>query len=479
MNNTLLVETLKLLSPIEMKEFARFVQSEFHNAGKSRDEILRLFYCVEKAYPSFEQSKTQKEVIYPVVFPNMPEFAGKLEKLIGELYKLLKDYLLWKNYQSKEEQFVKALDWVKVLRKLKDNLNYETALSRLEKEVLGKAQQAPAHYFQRFQLEMERQEWMSKMNKGRDDLNINKTLTSLYTFYEIYRLELLNLLLLQQKITQFEIPPLVQNYINIGLNSGLEDSNIVIVRISSKIYNLLQQETPQLADFESLMDELSQNEHIFAPETLQSYFAYLRNFCTILINAGHLDLQIVQFRLYKDNLTRGYLYFEGQLHTSTLANITRVAIVTGHVSWALECIESHKDKMFGDVETADYYMINKSLCLFEQKNYEAALGLLPPTSPNIIYHLIARRLELMCYYELKSELLYNKMEAFKVYIWRASEKLLSDALQDANKTFINLLLQLASIPKGDQKKLDRLEKRIQEKKQVAELRWLIAKIREH
>jgi hypothetical protein len=123
-------------------------------------------------------------------------------------------------------------------------------------------------------------------------------------------------------------------------------------------------------------------------------------------------------------------------------------------------------------------LVNKANCLFEKKEYEQVLDFLPGSSSNIIYHLIARRLELMCYYEMKSELLFSKIEAFKVYIWRASEKFLSNDLRDANKNFINLLIQMVSIPTNDQSKRERLEKRILEKKRVAETRWLLAKVRD-
>ncbi len=477
MKNTLLVETLKLLAAEDLDEFMLFLKSEFNNRSKLRVEILRLFGYLQPLYPHFDTTMTHKEVLYRIAFPNTPVYAGKIEKLIGELYKLLKDFLLWKYYQSQEGEFNRTLDWVKVMRTLKDSVNYEASLTQVEKTFFEKKAQSPTLYFQKFLLEYERYEWMSQINRGRDDLNINKALTSLYTFYEIYKLEFLNQLYLQQKITQFDVSEIIVNYIDTDVESGIDKNTIVIAGISGKICKLLKKEQPTQADFEYLMDDLRKQEQLIDPATLKSYFAHLRNICTILMNGGHNELQTVQFHLYKDNLSRGYLYFEGKLHITSLINITRVAIVSGEVDWALDCVESHKDKLFGDVDTHEYYLVNKANCLFEKKEFELALDYLPNSSANIVYHLIARRLELMCYYEINSELLFSKMEAFKVYIWRVSEKLLSDIVRDSNKNFINLLIQLVSIPKNDLKKRERLEKRILEKKLVAETRWLLEKAR--
>ncbi len=79
------------------------------------------------------------------------------------------------------------------------------------------------------------------------------------------------------------------------------------------------------------------------------------------------------------------------------------------------------------------------------------------------------------YYELKSDLLSFKLEAFKVFLSRTSPKLLSDAQRQNHIDFANLLSQIANSLPGDSKRSDLLLKRIQEKKQAAEWRWLLEK----
>ena len=84
----------------------------------------------------------------------------------------------------------------------------------------------------------------------------------------------------------------------------------------------------------------------------------------------------------------------------------------------------------------------------------------------------------MCDYELGSDLLNYNVDAFKIYIWHASSKFLSQAVQESNKAFVNLLFQLMSTTKGDKSRLDLLNKRLESKEEVVELTWLRAKIKE-
>lgn len=478
MRNTFLIETLKWLKPDEILELELFIDAKFHNGSNLRMDVIRLFDYLKDAYPDFDEVVITKKRVYENVFPGLPEIASKLEKVTSELYRLVKEYLLWKNYQKPSNQFNKSLDWVKVLKALSVNDKIEPAVQRIEKDFFLEKPMSAFLFFQRFQLEYEKHEWMNLMNKSRNDINLNNTINSLCAFFEIFRLELLNLLLLQQKVTYFKIPDLIQKNIETKLIFVPNDDNIIL-HFSRKIHELLQQKEPEYEAFEELLDELKNKESMIVPQTLKTYYAYLRNICTLMLNIGHKEMRLVLIihRLQKDNLERGYLYYEGKLHTTTLGSITKIAVMAGNVDWALEVIETHKERMFGDIETDDYYSINKAICLFEKGAFEQALELIPPVSSNIVYHLIARRLEIMCYYELNSELLLYKIEAFKVYIWRASEKPLSESLSSTNKSFINLLLQLVAIPKGDKAKFARLEKRIIEKGEVAESRWLLSKVR--
>ena len=89
--------------------------------------------------------------------------------------------------------------------------------------------------------------------------------------------------------------------------------------------------------------------------------------------------------------------------------------------------------------------------------------------------LHGKRLELKALFELRSELLPYKLDAFKMFLSRTSQKLLSENQRKIHSDFANLLHQLVYSNPGDPKRSELLIKRIQEKKQSAEWRWLIEK----
>jgi len=79
---------------------------------------------------------------------------------------------------------------------------------------------------------------------------------------------------------------------------------------------------------------------------------------------------------------------------------------------------------------------------------------------------------------LRSELLTYKLDAFKMFLSRTSQKLLSENQRQINSDFANLLHQLIHSLQGDPKRSELLVKRVLEKKQSAEWPWLLEKAKE-
>ncbi len=430
---------------------------------------------MKSCHPEFSPEMLQKDKIYDVVFPQQPKVASKLEKLYSKLYTVIKSYILWKRFQQREYDFHRSLDWAKFLNSVGHVDKFERAMEKTEREFLLGIPMSEKILLHRFQFESLRQEWMSLMNKGKEDINLNQVVQSLGVFFEAHRIEYLNQIMLQKNLAQFGLSEDTVSILHSQLNLDIYYDNLLI-RIPKIINEIFQSPIPPEPLVHQLYSELSVNESNIELEKLKNYYAYLRNFCSILINNGHNHLNGMLFDLLKRNLMQGYLYKDGGLHTTILLNITRAAIVAGEVEWAMSCIEQHKHQMIGDIDTNEYYNINIALCLFEKKEFEQVLTLLAPASLNIQYLLISRRLEIMCYYETNSELLPYKLEAFKVFIWRASEKYLSSGLKEGNKAFVNTLLQMLSMGIADKGKKMRIAEKLLEKPRVSEMMWLLEKL---
>ncbi len=475
MHNTFLVETLALLRPEEMRELELFVQSEFHNNSNTRLEIIRLNGFMAAQHPDFKPEHLLHETVYEQVFPDGPIIANKLEKLFSELLKIVKGFMVWKEIHEEHYAFDQSLVWATVLRKRGAIEKFDTHLQKIEKSFIHGMPEASEHMLQKFQVETMRLNWLNHYNKAKDDININNTLFALVSYFEQVRIDLFNQLLLQQKLAHFDIDPDVQSILDLEHIIPFSRENRLLF-LSKQVNQLLRTQIPNEQKIEELMLFLQNNEANIEKEALKRYFAYLRNFCTLLINEGTEHLTSYLFNLLKDNLKRGYLYYNDRLHVSTLMSLTKTAIATGHVNWAIKCIDDHEHSLFGDQDTKPYVQLNRALCYFEQAQYDTALDLLPAHFPNAVYHLMARRFEILCYYETKSPLLQHKMEAFKIFVWRASGKYLSEQLKEANKAFISSMMQLYALLPYDHKKKAQLAQKIREQKNVAESKWLLGKL---
>jgi hypothetical protein len=289
---------------------------------------------------------------------------------------------------------------------------------------------------------------------------------------------MLNRFLLQQRATSLETPEVIKLALDATPAPRFYVDQNPVLLITEKIHELLRQNQPGISGFQELMELLDHHAFTLAPALLHQFYSYLRNLCAFLIDAGNTELNIVLHQLHRDNLSRGYFYHDGKITPNAVLNVTMLAIRAQNVEWAREFVESHKDKIIDENETRDFYHMNVALCLFAEKKYDKTLDLIPFGSTYSAYHLMARRLELKTYYELQSELLPSKIDAFKMYISRAGNKTLSANLSELFTNFGNFVLQLSQSMPGDKKRSEQLMQRIQAKKLVAERGWLLEKARE-
>jgi hypothetical protein len=248
-----------------------------------------------------------------------------------------------------------------------------------------------------------------------------------------------------------------------------------LLLVTRKVHSLLKKDSSSVSEFQELVDLLKIHEESLYPETLAQFYAYLRNLCTLLINAGKSDFDVFLHNLQKDNLARGYFYNDGKISPNAYLGIVQLALRAGNINWAYDFIETHKDMLPGENETRDFYRMNLAMCLFAEKKHAESLEMIPFGSSYSFYHLMARLLELKIYYETQSDVLSSKIDAFKMFISRVGRKQLSADFSELLTNFGNFVSQLSQSIPGDKKRSEQLEKRIREKKLVGERSWLLEK----
>ena len=247
--------------------------------------------------------------------------------------------------------------------------------------------------------------------------------------------------------------------------------------VNFEIFKLLKKKYPEPSDVQFLFDLLLLHENDLDFKLLRDFYAYLRNFCVLTVWADYeqVEMEIVLHELHKDNLKRGIMHYEGKLNRSKYCIVSHTAMKVNDFSWAYEFIEKYKNEIRDENETKDLYRLNLANYLFRIGRFSDCLDNIPPTSPFVDYLLHGKRLELKALYELQSELLPYKLDAFKMFLSRTSQKLLSKGQRQIHLDFANLLHQLVYSLPGDPKRSQLLIKRVQEKKQSAEWRWLLEK----
>ncbi|MBC7776207.1 MAG: hypothetical protein H7246_12295 [Phycisphaerae bacterium] len=474
MYNTHLVQLVKSLTPEELKELALFVDSSFFNRSKFRGNMSRLLsLMVEIASGEWE---FDKKAVFGRLFPGEKETGGRLEKNMSELSKLIRAFMLTNHYWRPENEFYQNLDWAGLLRGRSLNTRYQHTIGQLRESLGSGAFETTGYCLKQVLFEKEVLLWESYYNQAKGGLNLPALFHRLEVFYHLNRLEWINKLLLQQKVAQVTISNAADFlFLEISIPVSLLQESASL-QINFQIYQLLKQDVPDVQGFNALADLIKQHEERIESDELQEFYAFLRNLCTLLFNYGHFELLPLLFQLQKDNLEKGYFYHDGKIPHAAFGSIVSVAIKIEAYAWALQFMEMHKDRIIGGEENNDLYRLSMANYFFAQKEFEKTLDWIPAAPQNTMFLYRARRLKLKAYYETHSDLLFYELDAFKMLISRASQKLISPQFRELHANFVNYLYQIAKSIPGDKARLRTLAQRISAKTAIAEKDWLLEKL---
>lgn len=456
-----------------------FLQSPFFNRGKFRDAIPVLYRILLENAVNTDTHKPDKHAIYARLYPNAPWVEGKLDKVLVDLKKLLQLFLQIQGYLKEGNDFQRQLDLIKILRARGLSARSEGLLSKLNHDHGQNRQRNSTFAMQSFLLEEEQYFQATLNNQIKGDLNIPRVLFNLEIFFHSKRLDLLNHFLMQQKLTGIESPePVIR-----ALEQGLAPEQYLAVSpsllIANKIFDLLNLKLITPDHYNEILSLLRQHEPSIEPETLREFYTYLRNFCSILVlNDPDSEFTETLHLLHRDNLEREYLFGdeERRLPRGTFLNIVIIALKVKQLEWLEQFLDAYKRRIIGDNDTLDLYRLGMATYLFALNKFDEALDHIPAFSPYVDYHLMARRLELKIYFETESDLLTYKLNAFKMYISRASKKFLSDAMRRWYLNFANFLNQIIYSQPGNKKRVARLRQRIKQEKWMPDRDWLLEKV---
>lgn len=165
MENAYLLEVIRSLTDQEREELPGFVQSPYFNRSKQSAQIPALLQIILGAAPDFSESLPDKRGLYDLVFPRQEFIEGKLDKVMAELNKLVRTFLLIRHYLGEQNEFQQAFDLAGILRQRGLTARYKQTISKLAKYQENKVSRSAGHYYQQFQLEFEMHDWQSIFNQ--------------------------------------------------------------------------------------------------------------------------------------------------------------------------------------------------------------------------------------------------------------------------------------------------------------------------
>lgn len=472
MTNTHLVETFKALQPQGLQKVSLFLASPYFNRGANAEALQRLYQFVLRAAPEFEETSLLKEDAYAFVFTGQGFVQGKLEKLMVELNKLLREFVLVGRYLSPGREDKRQIEWATWLREngmlerggqIVQKLKNSSALDKIE---------SLAAYHTRLMIAEEVHEWKLLHNRVKGDLGIPEVILQLDLYYHNLRTELENRYFLQQKGAQLDDIEIF----GVGREYYLNKS--ALLQIATSIQAILKDSRPSVDAFYNLTEFIKSEEKQLPLQTYAECYAYIRSACTLLINGGQIEFVAVLHQIHKDNLAQKIFFIDGKISPHLYQNMVLTAIRAKDHDWALWFTEEYKDTILGGDEELFFYRFNLAHCLFAKGNFEDALSQIPEISANSHYYRLLRRLEVKIYYELRSELLPYKLDAFRKFVERTAPKTIAANLRVMDLNFFNILNQLCYLPKKSKDRSARLLARIAQKQLLSDRAWLMEKVRE-
>lgn len=476
MKKNYLLEIILALDPDEREGIASYLDFHFAQRGATGQEIKKLFsvLCGHADLNPGEEPEISREAVYHQLFGDHPHIAGKLEKLMVELNKCLREYLVLKEITTEQHKIDYQLQWISWLRKRGLGNRFKMEVARLNSVLSANRLESSEMLHARLRLTEEEYIWETDHNKITGDLNIPAVLKSLDLYYKNFKTDLLNRLILQQKAIKLQ-PPYASPEVQV---TEQEQRESALLRVSFQVYKLLSKEKPTVEEFQSLLSVIEAHESSLSFSTNTTFNAYIRNYCTLLIDEGFVELIPTLHEIHKSGLNNGYFTENGKIPPPAYLNLVQIAIRAKSLEWARNFTETFKNRILSDSSSDFFYRINLVSLHLAEGNPALALDWLPELPSSPYYQLLVRRLELKAYYELDSELFPFKLDAFRKYVERTVPKSISEKIKNMNMDFAKVLAQLDSSPGKDKKRAAQIIQRIEAKNQIAEKSWLLEKAQE-
>ena len=410
MKNSKLIQVLETLSKVELREFKKYLQSPLHNQREDVGQLLSLIL----ARKSKHSQLPDKLILYQALFPNQPYDLVKFDLLISYLFRLLQNYLAWKNWQADTDavQFHAGQSFAK--RGL--NEIAKNTFDKLTKALVKKPHRTGDFFFKLQQIQWEEHQ-LADINSPQNSNEKWAMSTTLDHWYYIEKLKHYCLLLSYQQVypSNYQLP-----FIDTVLSALKVYKKLKIPIISVYYHCAKMLQAPENEDnFMTFKGLLFKHQSLLPQSEFRGLLLMSINFCIRQINTGQRNYLTQLLEFYKVGLSSNTLLENGRLSRITYHNIVGTGINSNNLVWTEQFIHQYKNALEKKYRESAY-SFNLARLAYHQKEYHAVLQLLQKANyRDALLNLAAKTLLLKVYVETDEDtLLAAHLNAMQRYIRR-------------------------------------------------------------
>lgn len=467
MNNSRLVYVLQALSKSELKTLKKFVASPLYN--QREDVVLLLDYLSKHLSPDKRKAR-EKQVVFAKVFPKQAYNEDKISYAMSYLFKLLKQFLAWQNWQNStvHQQF----HLVQSLRKKSLDKQFlsewNVAIQQLNKQPF----KSHEFHYQHFQLKLEKYTFNAGKTR-KDQEEFQQYADELTQYFIIQQLRQSCFSFSHRTIANKTEQQNLQEPV-LQLVEQNNYSHSPAIQVYYYCYKMLSSTDDTLPFFHTLKQLLKKHHHLFPLAELKDIYLLKINFCIKKINTGQSDFFKKIFEIYKDGLDLGIFLENGHLSRFTYKNITSTALHLNEFEWVKTFLVTYKEKIEHPYRTSAFHFNMAVLC-YRLKDYDHVLHHLQKAdSDDILNNCSVRHILLRTYYEIQEfTTLLSLLDSFKNYIYRHRKQ-----IGYHQKSYTNLIRFTKKLIKSQYNLAaqNKLRENIQATKFVADKNWLLEQL---
>ncbi len=475
MQSTILIKLLQSLDKDEFRRFRKFLRSPFFN---SNQQILKLYECLYKFYPSFDAPKLTKAQLYKKIFPKEKYQDTRMRNLISDLKILTEEYLI--QLQLKRKTFDKEKTLAEAFGERNLFEYFEKKTKKLVAELEGQAQKGIRNYIEKMWLK-QNYFYHPLTNKYKAvDFEIQDILEDLDHFFVLGKLQFGSELKMRERIfsKNFQIRFIQES---LKESEGFSEENPVF-ELYKCVFELFDSEKSEEA-FENGKRLLPKHFKSISKTDQIAILLNLRNYAIQQINKGLSSFYKDVLDLYKLGLKLEIIIDNEKISEGDFINIVYAGCLGKEFDWTSNFIETYQNYL-DEAVREDTRVLSLAALYFHSQAYSKTIDLLSQYHfTQILYEVNARTILVRAWFEQfftnhdDYDFLMAQLEAFEKFIRRKT--IISSQKKAENLNFILSIKKLTTLIY--QKKLPneivaKMNNHVKGLKALTARKWLEAKI---